>query len=50
MAPIKIFKSFPLYFFIRPRAIVSPPVFFMDVLVIGNLKSNTAEERFVIVD
>ena len=48
MAPIKIFKSFSLYFFIRPRAIVSPPVFVMDVFVIVNLKSNTTEEWFLI--
>ena len=48
MAPIKIFKSFSLYFFIRPRAIVSPPVFVMDVFVIVNLKSNITEEWFLI--
>ena len=50
IAPINIFKLFPLYFFVRPRAIVLPPVFVMDVPVIVNLKSNTTEERFVSVD
>ena len=50
MAPIKIFRSFSLYFFIRLQARVSPPVFFMDVFVVVNPNPKTNEERFVIVD
>ena len=46
-APINIFKSFSLYFFIRLQAIVPPAVFFMDVFVIVNPKPKTNEKRSV---
>ena len=49
MAPIKIFKSFSLYFFIRLQARVLPPVFVMDVFVVVNPNPKTNEKRFVSV-
>ena len=49
MAPIKIFKPFSLYFFIRLQARVLPPVFVMDVFVVVNPNPKTNEKRFVSV-